>query len=207
MRENIDLARHLPILHHAPGDAGRYITAGIVVVQDPVTGVYNASFHRLQLLSPDRVAIKLDYGRHLRAAFERAQAARRPLPVAVCIGVDLALYLTAATMGSQMPESADELAVAGRLSGQPLAVAKAVSLPNLIVRPRVNSSWRVKSITRKLRPRARSESSSASRLQLLMRQSCTLRRSLAATSRSIMQSMATGARPSACASTFSRRAC
>ena len=133
VRENIDLAQHLPILHHAPGDAGRYITAGIVVVQDPVTGVYNASFHRLQLLGPDRVAIKLDYGRHLRAAFERAQAAGRPLPVAVCIGVDLALYLTAATMGSQMPESVDELAVAGRLSGQPLAVAKAISLPNLIV--------------------------------------------------------------------------
>src|SRR5436190_13220958 len=29
-----------------------------------------------------------------------------------CIGSDLALHYTAATMGSQMPESADELAVA-----------------------------------------------------------------------------------------------
>jgi 2,5-furandicarboxylate decarboxylase 1 len=102
-------------------------------VQDPTTGVYNASFHRLQLLGPDRLAIKLDYGRHLRLAFERAKASGQPLPVAVCIGVDLSLYLTAATMGSQMPESADELAIAGRLSGQPLTVAKAVSLPNLIV--------------------------------------------------------------------------
>lgn len=130
---DIDLAKHLPILQHAPNDAGRYITAGIVVVQDPTTGVYNASFHRLQLLGPDRLAIKLDYGRHLRLAFERAKASGQPLPVAVCIGVDLSLYLTAATMGSQMPESADELAIAGRLSGQPLTVAKAVSLPNLIV--------------------------------------------------------------------------
>lgn len=32
---DIDLAKHLPILQHAPNDAGRYITAGIVVVQIP----------------------------------------------------------------------------------------------------------------------------------------------------------------------------
>ena len=30
-------------------------------------GVYNASYHRLQLIASDRTAIKLDYGRHLRA--------------------------------------------------------------------------------------------------------------------------------------------
>lgn len=127
IRSDIDLAKILPILFHAPDDAGRYITAGIVVVRDPQTAVYNASYHRLKLLGPNTLAIKLDYGRHLRAAFERAQAQRKPLPVAVCIGVDLSLYLTAATMGSQMPESADELAVAGRLCGRPLSVTKAVS--------------------------------------------------------------------------------
>lgn len=127
MRSGIDIGKTLPALFHAPEDAGRYITAGIVVVRDPQSGIYNASYHRLQLIGPDRVAIKLDYGRHLRLAFERAREAGRPLPVAVCLGVDLALYLTAATMGSQMPETADELAVAGRLAGYPLPVAKAVS--------------------------------------------------------------------------------
>ena len=103
------------------------MTAGIVVVKDPETGIYNASYHRLQLLGPDRVAIKLDFGRHLRLAFERAKSRGQSLPVAVCIGADLALHFTAATMGSQMPESADELAVAGGLAGRPLTVAKAVS--------------------------------------------------------------------------------
>ena len=34
------------------------------------------------------------------------------LPIAVCIGSDLALHYTAATMGSQMPEHADEIAAA-----------------------------------------------------------------------------------------------
>jgi 2,5-furandicarboxylate decarboxylase 1 len=98
-----------------------------VIVRDPETGVYNASYHRLQVIGPNRVAIKLDFGRHLRLAVERAQRQGQAVPVAVCIGTDLALQYTAATMGSQMPEHADELAVAGGLSGRPLPVVKTVT--------------------------------------------------------------------------------
>jgi 2,5-furandicarboxylate decarboxylase 1 len=125
--EDIDLARMLPVLHHTAADAGRFITAGIVIVRDPDTGTYNASYHRLQIAGPVRTGVKLDFGRHLRLAFERAKRKGEHLPVAVCIGSDLALHYTAATMGSQMPEHADELAVAGGLSGRPLPVVKAVS--------------------------------------------------------------------------------
>lgn len=124
-----DLTRDLPVLRHTDGDSGRFITAGIVVVQDPETGVYNASYHRLQLLGPNRTAIKLDFGRHLRAAYERANRAGKPLPITVCIGTDLAVHYTAATMGSQMPESADELAIAGGLRGEPIPVVKARTQP------------------------------------------------------------------------------
>ena len=122
----------LPALHHTAADAGRFVTAGIVIVRDPDTGTYNASYHRLQLTGPSRTAIKLDFGRHLRLAFERAQRKGEALPVAVCIGSDLALHYTAATMGSQMPEHADELAVAGGLCGRPLPVVKGVSQDLLI---------------------------------------------------------------------------
>lgn len=128
----IDLGRMLPVLHHTPADAGRFITAGIVITRDPETNVYNASYHRLQLIGPDRTAIKLDYGRHLRLAFERAQRRKEPLPVAIVIGANLALHFTAATMGSQMPESADELAAAGGLIGRPLEVVRAVSQDLLV---------------------------------------------------------------------------
>jgi 2,5-furandicarboxylate decarboxylase 1 len=129
---NIDIGRMLPALHHTADDAGRYITAGIVIARDPETGVYNASYHRLMLAGPNRAAIQLDYGRHLRAAFERAQKKSQHLPVVVCIGSDLALHYTAATMGSQMPENADELAVAGGLCGRPLPVVKAISQDLLV---------------------------------------------------------------------------
>jgi 2,5-furandicarboxylate decarboxylase 1 len=127
-----DLGKMLPALTHTAADAGRYITAGIVIARDPETGVYNASYHRLMLAGPNRAGIQLDYGRHLRAAFERAQKKGQHLPVVVCIGSDLALHYTAATMGSQMPESADELAVAGGLCGRPLPVAKALTQDLLV---------------------------------------------------------------------------
>jgi 2,5-furandicarboxylate decarboxylase 1 len=124
---NIDLPAMLPALHHTAADAGRFITAGIVIVRDPETGTYNASYHRLQLAGGGRAGVKLDYGRHLRLAFERAKRKGEALPIAVCIGTDLALHYTAATMGSQMPEHADELAVAGGLCGRPLPVARAIT--------------------------------------------------------------------------------
>ena len=131
-RNGFDIGAMLPVLTHTPDDAGRYITAGVVVTRDPETSVYNASYHRLQLLGAQRAAIRLDYGRHLRLAWERAKAKGEHLPIAVCIGADIALQYTAATMGSQMPENADELAVAGGLSGRPLPVAKAVSQDLLV---------------------------------------------------------------------------
>src|SRR6478736_6656263 len=131
--DDIDLARMLPALHHTAADAGRYVTAGIVIVRDPDTGTYNASYHRLQIVGSDRAAIKLDFGRHLRLAFERAKRNGEALPIAVCIGSDLALHYTAATMGSQMPEHADEIAVAGGLCGRPLPVVKGVSQDLVIV--------------------------------------------------------------------------
>ncbi len=127
VHRTFDLGKILPVLRHTEGDSGRFITAGIVVVQDPETGVYNASYHRLQVIGPQRTAIKLDFGRHLRAAYERAQKMGKPLPIAVCIGTDLAVHYTAATMGAQMPESADELAIAGALRGEPIPVVKGLT--------------------------------------------------------------------------------
>jgi 2,5-furandicarboxylate decarboxylase 1 len=131
-RNSFDIGAMLPVLTHTPDDGGRFITAGVIVARDPETQVYNASYHRLQLLGAQRTAIRLDYGRHLRLAWERAKAKGEHLPIAVCIGADIALQYTAATMGSQMPENADELAVAGGLCGRPLPVAKAVSQDLLV---------------------------------------------------------------------------
>lgn len=127
IERDIDLDSLLPALTHAPGDAGRFITSGVVIVRDPHTGVPNASYHRMQLLGGNRTAIKLDFGRHLRAAHERAVALGRDLPIVVCIGTDLSLMYAGAFMGSQMPEDADELAAAGGIQGSPLRMVRALT--------------------------------------------------------------------------------
>lgn len=126
---DIDLGADLPVLRHSPEDGGRFVTAGVVIVRDPRTGVHNASYHRLQLIDRNRTAIKLDYGRHLRQAFESSQAAGQTLPIAVCVGTDVALMYAGAYMGSQMPADADELAAAGGLKGAPLELAPCLTQP------------------------------------------------------------------------------
>ncbi len=128
----IDLGQLLPVLHHAREDSGQFITAGVVLVRDPETGVPNASYHRLQLLGGNRTAIKLDHGRHLRAAHERAMARGVDLPVVVAIGTDVSLMYAGAFMGSQMPEWADELAAAGGIQGSPLRMVPAITSDLLV---------------------------------------------------------------------------
>ncbi len=126
---DVDLGRQLPVLRHTPEDSGRFITAGVILVRDPETGVHNASFHRLQLLDERHTGLKLDYGRHLRLACERAHARGESLPIAVCLGTDVALIYAGAYMGSQMPPDADERAAAGGLRGAPLEFIDCVSVP------------------------------------------------------------------------------
>ncbi len=130
--DGIDLDALLPVLTHAPGDGGRFVTAGVVIARDPVTGVPNASFHRMQLLGGDRTAIKLDQGRHLRTIWENAKAIGRDVPIVVAIGPDLALLYAAAFMGSQMALEDDELAAAGGIRGTPLPMARALTQDTLV---------------------------------------------------------------------------
>ncbi|MET0485041.1 MAG: UbiD family decarboxylase, partial [Candidatus Rokuibacteriota bacterium] len=55
---DLDLAR-LPIPTYFPGDAGRYLTAGMLVARDPETGVETEGYHRFQLKGPDRLGVSL----------------------------------------------------------------------------------------------------------------------------------------------------
>ena len=201
-----DIGALLPVLFHTAEDAGRFVTAGVVIVRDPETGVYNASYHRLQLLGPNRTAVKLDYGRHLRAAFERAQRMNVPLPVVVCIGADLALQYTAATMGSQMPEHADELAAAGGFCGRALPVAKAIT-QDLLVPADTEIVLEGRMLPDQTVREGRSASLSAIWRRPTRPRCSRSRRSRTARRRSTTPSTATAARPSCCASTCWRRAC
>ncbi len=104
-----DLSR-LPILHHFPKDAGRYITSGIVF--SCWDGVENASIHRMLVLDDHRVAARLVEGRHTHVMVKKAIAKGEKLPIAVAIGTHPAVTFASCTRvpaGMELPYAAELL--------------------------------------------------------------------------------------------------
>ena len=118
-----DIRQLLPIPTHSEHDDGAYITAGLVIARNPLTGAQNVSINRIQVHGRDRLGI-LILPRHLHSFFATAEAAGHALDVAIVIGVD---PLTALASQAIAPIDCDELEIAGALHGQPLKVVKCVS--------------------------------------------------------------------------------
>lgn len=110
----------LPIPVHHEKDSGPYITAGILVAKDPVTGARNVSIHRLQVLGPNRLGI-LMLPRHLFHFFKTAENAGRPLDVAIAIGLDPLVMLASQALA---PLGFDEFSIVGALYGKALELVK-----------------------------------------------------------------------------------
>jgi len=115
--EKPDLAR-LPVLHHFPGDAGKYITSGIVFAR--YDGVENASIHRMLVLDDHRVAARLVEGRHTHVMLNNALRKGDKLPIAVTIGTSPAVTFASCT---RVPEG-KELSYAAELLGGEIRVKR-----------------------------------------------------------------------------------
>lgn len=111
----------LPISRHFSGDAGRYISSGILVCKDPDTGVRNLSFQRLQLKGPNRFGASLHSRGHIWEHLQRCEARAKNLEVAVVIGCHPAIYLAGA---AKVAMEVDEFAVAGGLLKRPVELVK-----------------------------------------------------------------------------------
>jgi 2,5-furandicarboxylate decarboxylase 1 len=123
VHRDIDLHALLPIPTHSEHDNGPYITAGLVIARNPVTGIQNVSINRIQVHAKDRMAI-LMLPRHLFAFYKEAEANDQPLDVAVVIGAD---PLTLLASQAITPIDHDELEIAGALHGAPLPVVKCLT--------------------------------------------------------------------------------
>ena len=86
----------IPILTHYTRDGGAYITAGVVFARDPVTGIQNASIHRMMVLDNKRLVIRI-VPRNLYTYFQNAQKAGEDLQIAIAIGMDPAILLASTT--------------------------------------------------------------------------------------------------------------
>jgi 2,5-furandicarboxylate decarboxylase 1 len=123
VQREIDLQAALPVPTHSEHDNGPYITAGLVIARNPVTGIQNVSINRIQVHAKDRMAI-LMLPRHLHAFYQQAEANGQALDVAVVIGADPLTMLASQAIS---PIDHDELEIAGALHGAPLPVVKCLS--------------------------------------------------------------------------------
>ena len=112
----------LPILRHLPGDAGRYITSGVLITRDPETGL-NASYHRLLQLDDHRFAARLVENRGTHNAWKKTSG---DLPVTIAIGLPLHILLAASM--SPAP-GVFEMDIAQALAPTPLVRALTNDLP------------------------------------------------------------------------------
>jgi UbiD family decarboxylase len=112
-----DLSR-IPVMHHFPKDAGKYITAGIVF--SAYGGMENASIHRMLVLDKRRVAARLVEGRHTHVMLGTALAEGKRLPIAVTIGTHPAVTFASCT---RVPEGM-ELSYAAELLGGEITVKR-----------------------------------------------------------------------------------
>jgi 2,5-furandicarboxylate decarboxylase 1 len=123
VRRDVELAALLPLPTHNEHDNGAYITAGLLIARNPVTGVQNVSIHRLQLSGPNRLGVLL-LPRHTHAFYEMAERTGQPLDVAIVVGVDPLTLLSSQAIA---PIDFDELTIAGALHGAPLPVIKCLT--------------------------------------------------------------------------------
>lgn len=116
--------RSLPHITAHEADAGPYVTAGLMLANDPDTGVRNASFIRCQVVDRDTAYVHIHPGKHLDVYHKAAERRDAPLPVTVVLG-NHPLWMLGSL--SLVPIDVDELAVVGGLMREPLRIARAVT--------------------------------------------------------------------------------
>ncbi len=124
--ETIDVAREVPQIVFSERDGGAYITAGVLLARHPETGVYNASWNRLQLVGGSKLRARMMPPQHLGRYHAEAEARGQPLPCAVVIGAPPSLMLSAA---SKAAYEVDELEVAGAWQRSPLQLVPCKTIP------------------------------------------------------------------------------
>ncbi|GIX16147.1 MAG: 3-polyprenyl-4-hydroxybenzoate decarboxylase [Rhodothalassiaceae bacterium] len=127
----VDLGR-LPIQICWPDEPAPLVTWGVAVTRGPDPAAdreddFNLGIYRMQVLGPDRTAMRwLKHRGGARHHARWAQEKREPLPAAVVIGADPATLLAAVT---PVPDTLSEYAFAGLLRGSPVRLVPCRTVP------------------------------------------------------------------------------
>ena len=119
----------LPVPISTPGfDAAPYLTATLCITRDPETGVRNMGTYRGALKANDRLGVRMSSriggaGGYLHWCKYRDR--REPMPCAIVIGAAPVIVYTGP---QKFPTNVDEIDVAGGLVGEPIRMAKCMTI-------------------------------------------------------------------------------
>lgn len=119
----IDVTK-LPVPTYSPKDGGAYITAGIVVSENPETGIPDIGNYRFQILGPREMGVFSASNHRFGKNIAHATEMGKELHGAVVIGVD---PMTMFSCQVQSSDATNDWFVAGGLRGAPVELSKAVS--------------------------------------------------------------------------------
>ncbi|HBA39558.1 MAG TPA: UbiD family decarboxylase, partial [Deltaproteobacteria bacterium] len=122
--DQVDL-RAIPQIVHHQDDAGPYLTAGITLAKDPLSGRLNCSFNRLMFIDKNHTSIHLTLAKHLWEFYTNAEKLKQPLKLAVILGAHPAWSLGALNIGSIDEE---EFYLMGALAGEAMEVVPAETM-------------------------------------------------------------------------------
>ncbi|WP_437615684.1 UbiD family decarboxylase [Erwinia sp. V71] len=148
---DFDILRLLPAPTNTPEDAGPYFTLGMAYAADPETGEHDVTIHRLCVQSKDEISMYFVPGRHLDTFRQKAEAAGKPLPISISIGVDPAIEIGACFEPPTTPLGFDELSIAGSLRNQSVELvdcltvnARGIANAEVVIEGEILPNYRVR---------------------------------------------------------------
>lgn len=126
---DFDIRRLIPAPTNTEEDAGPYITMGMCYASDPETGESDVTIHRLCLQGKDEISMYFVPGaRHLTVFREKAEAAGKPLPISISIGVDPAIEIASCFEPPTTPLGYNELGIAGAIRGEAVKLCRCLTI-------------------------------------------------------------------------------
>ncbi|KRN28641.1 3-octaprenyl-4-hydroxybenzoate carboxy-lyase [Lactobacillus selangorensis] len=123
---DFDLFKLVPAPTNTPYDAGPYLTCGLVLGSSLDKKQSDVTIHRMVIESKDTLGIYImPGGRHIGKFAEEYEAANKPMPITINVGLDPAITIGATFEPPTTPLGYNELGVAGAIRHQAVDLVKA----------------------------------------------------------------------------------
>lgn len=126
---DFDIRKLVAAPTNTPEDAGPYITVGVVLGSNMAKTMSDVTIHRMVLEDKDKLGIYImPGGRHIGAFAKEYEAANKPMPITINIGLDPAITIGCTFEPPTTPLGYNELGVAGAIRQETVGLTKALTV-------------------------------------------------------------------------------